>query len=62
MSVQLYSGGTLAARAVVSDLDGSGVNATVTDIFKPDIAFEANDVAHFSALDQNATVFKAFSI
>jgi hypothetical protein len=62
MSVQLYSGGTLAARAVVSDLDGSGVNATVTDIYKPDIAFEANDVAHFSALDQNAAVFKAFSI
>jgi hypothetical protein len=61
MSVQLYSGGDLAARAVVSDLDNSGVNATVTDIYKPNVALEANDAAHFSGLDQNAVVFRAFS-
>jgi hypothetical protein len=62
MSVQLYSGGDLAARAVVSDLDGSGVNATVTDIYKPNVALQANDVAHFTALDQNAVVYRAFSV
>ena len=61
MSVQLYSGGNLAARAVVSDIDGSGVNATVTDIYQPNVALEANDVAHFTALDQNAVVYRAFS-
>ncbi len=61
MSVQLFSGGDLAARAVVSDLDSSGVNATITDIYKPNVALESNDVAHFTALDQNAVVYKAFS-
>jgi hypothetical protein len=61
MSVQLYSGGALAARAVVSDLDNAGVNATITDIYKPNVALEANDVAHFSGLDQNAVVYRAFS-
>ncbi len=61
MTVQLYSGGDLAAKAVVSDLDGAGVNAMVTDVFKPNVALEANDVAHFSALDQNAIVYRAFS-
>jgi hypothetical protein len=61
MSVQLYSGGDLAARAVVSDLDSAGVNATVTDIYKPSVALEANDAAHFSGLDQNAVVYRAFS-
>jgi hypothetical protein len=61
MSVQIYSGGALAARAVVSDLDGAGVNATVTDVYKPNVALEATDVAHFTALDQHAAVYKAFS-
>src|SRR5207302_1758835 len=53
MSVQLYSGNALAARAVVTDLDGGGVTATLTDVYKPDVTLEPNDVAHFTALDQN---------
>jgi hypothetical protein len=61
MSVQLYSGADLAARGVVSDLDSSGVNATITDIYKPNVALDANDVAHYTALDQNAVVYQAFS-
>jgi len=61
MSVQLYSGGALAARAVVTDLDGGGVSATVTDVYKPDVALETNDVAHFTGLNQNAVIYRAFS-
>jgi hypothetical protein len=61
MYVQLYSGGDLAARGVVTDLDSTGVTATVTDVYKPDATLQANDVAHFTALDPNALVFKAFS-
>jgi hypothetical protein len=61
MSVQLYSGKTLAARAVVTDLDGGGVTATITDVYKPGATLEANDVAHFTGLDQNAVVHRAFT-
>ena len=61
MYVQLYSAGVLAARAVVSDLDNTGVTAMITDVYKADVALEANDVAHYTALDPNAVVYKAFS-
>jgi hypothetical protein len=49
MYVQLYSGATLAARAVVTDLDSSTVSATVTDVFKNDVYLETTDTAHFTA-------------
>jgi hypothetical protein len=61
MSVNLYSAGDLAARAVVSDLDSTGVTATVTDVYKPGVSLEASDIAHFTALDRDAVVYKAFS-
>jgi hypothetical protein len=49
MYVHLYSGATLAARAVVTDLDSSTVSATVTDVFKSDVYLETTDTAHFTA-------------
>lgn len=61
MNVQLYSAGTLAARAVVSDLDNSGVTATITDVYQEATVFQPNDIAHYTALDSNALVYKAFS-
>jgi hypothetical protein len=61
MYVQLYSGGNLAARAVVSDLDSSGVSAIVTNVYQPDASLEINDVAHFTALNPDVAVLKAFS-
>lgn len=61
MYVNLYSAGILTARAVVSDLDTSGVTATVTDIYKPNVSLAANDVAHYTAKEPNAVVYKAFS-
>jgi len=61
MYVDLYNAGALTARAVVSDLDAAGVTATFTDVYKPNVSLEANDVAHFTALDPNAVVYKAFS-
>jgi hypothetical protein len=61
MYVQLYSAGTLAARAVVSDLDSSSVTATVTDLYQTNVTLQANDAAHYTALDPNAVVYKAFS-
>ncbi len=61
MYVQLYSAGVLTARAVVSDLDSTGVSATITDVYNPNVALEANDVAHYTAQDPNAVVYKAFS-
>ena len=61
MYVHLYSAGVLAARAVVSDLDNTGVTATITDVYRPDATLEANDVAHYTAQEPNAVVHKAFS-
>jgi hypothetical protein len=49
MFVNLYSGATLAARAVVSDLDPSTVTAHVTDVYKPGAYLETTDVAHITA-------------
>jgi len=61
MYVQLYTAGVLAARAVVSDLDSTGVTATVTDVYQPDATLMANDVAHYTAQKPDALVYKAFS-
>jgi hypothetical protein len=61
MNVQLYSGGDLAAMALVSDLDGAGVTAAITDVYKPNAVFQPNDVAHFTGLERNAVLYKAFS-
>jgi hypothetical protein len=61
MYVQLYSAGVMTARAVVSDLDTTGVTATITDVYNPNVALEANDVAHFTALNPDAIVYRAFS-
>jgi hypothetical protein len=54
MYVNLYSGANLAARAVVSDLDNSTVNATVTDVFSPGTYLETSDTAHFTTLTPQA--------
>jgi hypothetical protein len=61
MYVHLYSAGVLAAKAVVSDLDSTGVTATITDVYQANVALEANDVAHYTAQEPNAVVYKAFS-
>lgn len=61
MYVNLYSAGVLTAKAVVSDLDTSGVTATVTDVYQPNVSLAVNDVAHYTAQDPNAVVYKAFS-
>jgi hypothetical protein len=58
MFVNLYSGATLAARAVVSDLDSSTVNATVTDVFTPGIYLNAADSAHFTTLTPQAIALR----
>jgi hypothetical protein len=43
------------------DLDGTGVTASVTDVYKADAALEVNDVAHYTAQRPNAVVYRAFS-
>lgn len=58
MYVNLYSGATLAARAVVSDLDTSTVKATVTDVFAPGTYLNASDVAHFTTLTPQAVALR----
>jgi hypothetical protein len=58
MYVNLYSGATLAARAVVSDMDTSTVKATVTDVFTPGAYLEVNDVAHFTTLAPQALALR----
>ncbi len=60
MSVQLYSAGTLAAQAVVTDMDSSGVSATVTEVYTPGVMLQANDAAHFTALAPAAAAMRAF--
>jgi hypothetical protein len=60
MYVQLYSAGVLTAQAVVSDLDSSSVHATITQVYKPGVALQANDVAHFVAQPPVATALRAF--
>ena len=61
MYVNLYSAGTLTARAVVTDLDASGVTAAFTDIYAPNVALQANDVVHYTAQTSDAVTYKAFS-
>jgi hypothetical protein len=58
MFVHLYSGATLAARAVVSDLDASTVSATVTDVFAPGLSLDAGDTAHFTAQTPQAVAMR----
>jgi hypothetical protein len=58
MYVNLYSGATLAARAVVSDLDTSTVSATVTDVYKPGSFLETADTAHFTTLTPQAVALR----
>jgi hypothetical protein len=60
MFVQLYSAGTLAARAVVTDLDSSGVRATVTQVYKAGVTLQANDLAHFTSQPPEAAALHAF--
>ena len=61
MYVNLYSGASLAARAVVSDLDSSTVRATVTDVFTPGTYLETADTAHFTTLAPQAVALRPFS-
>ncbi|MGA7830727.1 MAG: hypothetical protein WCA21_07195 [Terracidiphilus sp.] len=58
MYVNLYSGATLAARAVVSDLDSATVRATVTDVFTPGSYLETSDTAHFTTLTPQAIALR----
>jgi hypothetical protein len=60
MYVQLYSAGVLTAQAVVSDLDSSQVSATVTQIYKPGVPLQVNDVAHFVTQAPAAAALRAF--
>ncbi len=60
MYVQLYSGTTLAARAVVSDIDAATVSATVTDVYSPGIYLETSDTAHFTAQTPQAVALRPF--
>ena len=59
MYVNLYSGATLAARAVVSDLDNSTVKATVTDVFTPGTYLNTSDSAHFTTLTPQAVALRS---
>ena len=58
MYVNLYSGATLAARGVVSDLDSSTVHATVTDVFTPGAYLETSDTAHFTTMTPQAVALR----
>jgi hypothetical protein len=60
MYVNLYSGATLAARAVVSDLDTHTVSATVTEVFTPGAYLETSDIAHFTAQTPQAVALRPF--
>ena len=61
MYVNLYSKGVLAAQAVVSDLDAQTVNATVTNVYRPDTYIETTDIAHFTAQTPKALAVRAFA-
>jgi hypothetical protein len=58
MYVNLYSGATLAARGVVSDLDSSTVKATVTDVFTPGAYLDTTDTAHFTTMTPQAVALR----
>ena len=58
MFVQLYSGSTLAARAVVTDLDSSSVSATVTDVYQSNVYLETTDTAHITAQNPRAVALR----
>ncbi len=58
MFVQLYSGSTLAARAVVTDLDSNTVSATVTDVYKNNVFLETTDTAHITAQTPQAVALR----
>ena len=60
MYVQLFSGATLAARAVVSDIDAQTVSATVTDVYSPGVYLETSDTAHFTAQSPQAVALRPF--
>jgi hypothetical protein len=60
MYVQLYSAGTLAAQAVVSDLDSASVRATVTQVYLPGVTLQANDLAHFTSQPPETVALQAF--
>jgi hypothetical protein len=58
MYVQLYSGSTLAARAVVTDLDSSSISATVTDVYQNNVYLETTDTAHITAQNPRAVALR----
>jgi hypothetical protein len=63
MFVQLYSASKgLTAQAVVTDLDSATVRATVTKVYQPGIALQANDVAHFTTQAPEAVALRAFDM
>ena len=60
MYVQLFSAGTLAAQAVVTDLDTAAVRATVTQVYQTGVTLQANDLAHFTSQPPEAAALRAF--
>lgn len=62
MYVQIYSAGVLAAQAVVSDLDSGGVRATVTQVYKPGVVLQSNDVVHFTSQPPETPALRAFDV
>jgi hypothetical protein len=62
MYVHLYSSGVLAAEGVVTDLDNAGVRAQVTQVYQPNVSFQPNDVAHFTAQPPHAVAVRAFDV
>jgi hypothetical protein len=63
MYVQVYSAatGTLAAQAVVTDLDSTSVKATLTQVYQT-TALQANDIARFSAQSPQAPAVRALDV
>jgi hypothetical protein len=59
MYVNLYSGATLAARGVVTDLDSNTARATVTDVYQHNVYLETSDTAHITAQTPQAVALRS---
>jgi hypothetical protein len=59
MYVNLYSGATLAARGVVTDLDSNTARATITDVYQHNVYLETSDTAHITAQTPQAVALRS---